>query len=63
MDSELQHLEERVRQAAEFAKRARAENIDLRQRIVALENDNKRLTDKVDGAAVRLEALLKKIPE
>ena len=63
MDSELQTLEDRIRQTAEVAIRMRAENIDLRQRIAALENDNKRLAEKVVVAAARLEALLKKLPE
>jgi cell division protein ZapB len=63
MDSELQALEDRIRQTADFAKRVRAENIDLRQRVATLENENRRLAEKVDVAAVRLETLLKKLPE
>lgn len=63
MDSELQTLEDRIRQTADVAKRMRAENIDLRQRIAVLENDNKRLNEKVEVAAARLETLLKKLPE
>jgi cell division protein ZapB len=63
MESSLQALEDRVRQTAEMARRLRAENVDLRQRIAALENDNKRLADKVESAAAKLESLLKQIPE
>ena len=63
MESELQALEDRIRHAAELAKRLRAENVDLRQRLAALESDNKRLAEKVENAAQKIEALLKQIPE
>ena len=63
MDSELQALEDRIRQAATLSMRLRADNVDLRQRIAALERDNKRLADKVETAAVKLESMLKQIPE
>ena len=63
MDSELQALEDRIRQAATLAMRLRAENVDLRQRIATLERDNKHLVDKVETAAVKLESMLKQIPE
>lgn len=63
MESELQSLEDRIRQAASLAQRLRAENIDLRQRVAALETEKKRLSEKVESAAERLEALLKQIPE
>ena len=63
MESELQALEDRIRQAADAAKRLRGENVDLRQRIVTLESDNRRLTEKVERAAQKIEALLKQMPE
>jgi len=59
MESEIQSLEERVRQAADLCKRLRAENLDLRQRVAVLENDSRRLQGKIDAAAQRLEALIK----
>ncbi len=63
MESELQALEDRIRQAVETAKRLRSENVDLRQRIAMLENDNRRLAEKVENAAQKIEALLKQMPE
>lgn len=63
MDADLTALEEKIRQAAALAKRLRAENIDLRQRVAALETDKRRLAEKVDSAAARLETLIKQIPE
>ncbi len=63
MEAELSALEERIRQAVELCQRLRAENTDLRQRLARLESDNRRLTDKVNGARERLEGLLRQIPE
>ncbi len=63
MEADLTALEEKIRQAAALATRLRAENIDLRQRIATLETDKRRLAEKVDAAALRLETLIKQIPE
>jgi cell division protein ZapB len=63
MDSELQALEDRIRQAAELMKRMREENVDLRQRVAALEIENRRLSDKVESAAQKVEALLARVSE
>lgn len=63
METELSTLEDKVRQAAELCHRLREENIELRQRMAQLTNDNKRLAEKVTGAKERLEHLLAKIPE
>jgi len=59
METEIQSLEERVRQTADLCKRLRAENMELRQRVAVLENDNRRLQGKIDAAAQRLELLIK----
>lgn len=58
MDGDLISLEARVRQAAELCTRLRVENSELRQRLSALEQDNRRLQDKIDAAAARIETLL-----
>ena len=63
MESELQALEDRIREVTALAHRLRAENGELRQRVAALETDKKRLTDKVESAMQRLDSLLKQIPE
>lgn len=63
MDSELQALEDRIRQAAELMRKTREENLELRQRIATLESDKKRLEEKVEGAAQRVEALLARMGE
>ncbi len=63
MENELSTLEERVREAVDLCKRLRTESIDMRQRIVQLETENRRLRDKVSDAINRIEALVGKIPE
>jgi cell division protein ZapB len=63
MDVELATLEEKIREAAALCKQLREENRDLRSRLSTLTNDKSRLTEKVDGARLRLETLLKQIPE
>jgi len=63
MDAELAALEEKIRQAAALCKRLKDENRDLRSQLATLATDRSRLTEKVDGARLRLETLLKQIPE
>jgi cell division protein ZapB len=63
MDSELAALEEKIRQAAELCRRLREENSDLRQQVLKLESDRKRLADKIEGARSRVENLLSRFPE
>ena len=62
MDSELASLEEKIGLTVALCQRLRAENVDLRQQLAAAQNDGKRLTDKVEGARIRLETILQKIP-
>lgn len=63
MDEELTALEDKVRQVAEVCQQLRAENRQLRIRLAEVEEDRRRLAEKVDGARTRLEALMQQIPE
>jgi len=63
MDEELTALEDKVRQVAEVCQQLRAENKQLRIRLAEVEEDRRRLAEKVDGARTRLEALMQQIPE
>ncbi len=62
MEAELQSLEERIKLLASQCQQLRAENIELRQTVLVLRNDNKRLGDKVEGARARVEALIDQLP-
>jgi cell division protein ZapB len=63
MDAELKTLEEKIVQTVQLCQRLRAENIHLRQELATVRDENKRMHDKIDGAASRLETLLQHIPE
>ena len=63
MDAELVALEDRIRQAVDLCQRLRGENSDLRQRVVQLQSENRKLADKITSARERLEGLLEQIPE
>ena len=63
MDAELTALEVRIKLFADFCVRLRDENQALRTRLAGLEGDNRRLSEKVDSARLRLEDLVKRIPE
>jgi cell division protein ZapB len=62
VEAEFSSLEAKVAQFVSLCERLRAENSDLRQQLAAARSDAKRLHDKIDGAKVRLEGLLSKLP-
>ena len=62
MEADLKALEERIGQFVELTQRLRADNSNLRQQLAQAMNENKRLSEKVDGAKARLEALLERMP-
>jgi uncharacterized protein (TIGR02449 family) len=63
MEADLHSLEERVTLLAKQYKQLRDENIELRQSVLTLQTDNKRLQDKLDGARQRVDALIGQLPE
>ncbi len=63
MQAELDALESKLAQMLERHHGMRAENLRLRQQVVALENTNKHLADRLNETRARIEALHDKIPE
>jgi len=63
MDTELAQLEPKLEQLISLHERLRADNAELRGRVLRLETDNRQLSDKVRFAAERVESLLEKLPE
>ena len=63
MDAEFNALESKVAQFVGLCERLRAENHDLRQQLASAKNDAKRLTDRIEGAKVKLESLLARLPD
>ncbi len=62
MESELNSLEDKINQFVRLCRQLRAENIQLRQQLAGADSENKRLSEKINAATSRLEALLTKIP-
>ena len=63
MEAELNTLDEKISQLVQICQRLRADNNEFRQQLVAVQNQNKQLTEKIESARHRLESLLSKIPE
>ena len=63
MDAELKSLEDKINQFVALCQRLRFDNHELRQQLVAAQNDNKLMNEKIGDAKTRLESLLSQIPE
>ena len=63
VDQEFNSLESKVAQFVGLCERLRTENHDLRQQLAAARNDAKRLNERIDGAKLKLERLLERLPD
>ena len=63
VDAEFNSLETKVAQFVGLCERLRAENHDLRQQLATAKNDAKRLNERIEGAKVKLESLLARLPD
>jgi cell division protein ZapB len=63
MKAEFTALDDKINQLIQLTQKLRKDNSQLRQNLALIQNENKHLAEKVDGAKVRLEALLSQIPE
>jgi cell division protein ZapB len=63
MKAEFTALDDKINQLIQLTQKLRKDNSQLRQNLASIQNENKHLSEKVDGAKVRLEALLSQIPE
>ncbi|MEO8003316.1 MAG: hypothetical protein ABI771_00280 [Betaproteobacteria bacterium] len=63
MKAEFTALDDKINQLIQLTQKLRKDNSQLRQNLALIQNENKHLSEKVDGAKVRLEALLAQIPE
>ena len=63
MEAELNALDDKVTQLAQLCQKLRKDNNQLRQQLVTAQSDSKRLAEKVNTAATRLEVLLNQIPD
>ena len=63
VDAEFSSLEAKVAQFVGLCERLRAENHDLRQQLATAKNDAKRLNERIEGAKLKLESLLARLPD
>ena len=63
MEAELKALEDKISQLVQLCQRLRADNLQLRQEMAGVQNENHLLTGKISAAKDRLEYLLQQIPE
>lgn len=63
MDTELSDLENRLEQLIGLYTSGKREVRSLRERVAALEADNRRLAEKLTFATEKLESLLDRLPE
>jgi cell division protein ZapB len=62
LEAEFSSLEAKVAQFVSLCEQLRAENVQLKQQLAVARSDAKRLHEKIDGARVRLEGLLGRLP-
>ena len=63
VDAEFNSLEVKVGQFVGLCERLRTENHDLRQQLATAKNDAKRLNERIEGAKLKLESLLARLPD
>jgi cell division protein ZapB len=63
MEAELTALDDKISQLVQLTQKLRKDNFQLRQNLASVQNENKRLSEKVNAAKARLETLLTQIPD
>ena len=63
MEAELTSLDDKISQLVRLTQKLREDNSQLRQNLASIHAENKLLSEKVNTAKARLEALLTQIPD
>lgn len=63
MEKEFQDFESKLSHFVQLFQRLRSENNELRQQLAAKTDETRRLEEKLDQARIRVEGLLKQLPE
>ena len=63
VDAEFNSLDAKVAQFVGLCERLRTENHDLRQQLASAKSDAKRLNERIEGAKLKLESLLARLPD
>ncbi len=63
MEQDFQRFEDRLNHFVTLFQRLRSENTELRQSVATKSDEVKRLSEKLDHAKTRIEALIAQLPE
>ena len=63
MEQDFQRFEDRLNHFVTLFRRLRSENTELRQNVATKSDEVKRLSEKLDQAKTRIEALIAQLPE
>lgn len=63
MEQDFQRFEDRLNHFVTLFHRLRSENSELRQNMTTKSDEVKRLSEKLDQAKTRIEALIAQLPE
>lgn len=63
MEQDLQRFEDKLTHFVTLFHRLRSENNELRQSVASKSDEVKRLSEKLDQARTRIEALIAQLPE
>jgi cell division protein ZapB len=63
MEADIARVEEKLAHFVTLFQRLRTENNDLRQQLASKTDEAKRVTEKLEQAKVRIEALIVQLPE
>lgn len=63
MEQDLQRFEDKLNHFVTLFHRLRSENNELRQSVASKSDEVKRLSEKLDQAKTRIEALIAQLPE
>ena len=63
MEQDFQRFEDRLNHFVTLFHRLRSENNELRQSVATKSDEVKRLSEKLDQAKTRIEALIAQLPE
>ncbi len=63
MEADFSRFEEKLNHFVTLFQRLRSENNELRQQLAAKTDEVKRLSEKLDQAKTRIEALVVQLPE
>jgi cell division protein ZapB len=63
MEAELTALDDKISQLVQLMQKLRKDNSQLRQNLASVQSENRLLSEKVNTAKARLEAMLAQIPD